>query len=193
MKKALLFFFVCLCSTYVYSQELQIQSSAKAQKIAFEYSTTTQRHSFYGYAETLINNGVSGYIQTFYEYNLIKGVSLHAEYRALSMLNSKTLNTYIAGVSFNVISRDNVYLSISPLYRYEETHQWQVSFIYGASYKRLSFDGYFDLYGDNDIYSFSENKVKFHFDRYFVGANLEYMLINSTSSLNAYLLLGVKF
>lgn len=193
MKKTLLTFLVCLCSIYAHSQELQIQSSAKAQKLAFEYLTKTKRHYFYGYAETLINNSVSGYIQTFYEYNLTKLVSLHAEYRALSILNSKTLNTYIAGVSFNVLSRDNVYLSIAPLYRYEETHQWQMSFIYGASYKRLSFDGYFDLYGDNDIYSFSENKVKFHFDRYFVGANLEYMLINGTSSLNAYLLLGVSF
>lgn len=193
MKKILLILIMASCALCAHGQEFQIQSSAKAQKLAFEYLTAIQRHTFYGYAEVLINDSASSYIQTFYEYNLIKPVSVHAEYRALSMLDSSTLNTFISGVSFNVLSRDYIYLSIAPLYRYEERHQWQMSFIYGASYKQLSFDGYFDLYGDKSIYAFSENKIKFHFDRYFVGVNIEYMLINDTSLLNPYLLFGVKF
>lgn len=193
MKKILLTLIIVSYALCAYSQELQIQSSAKAQKLAFEYLTTIQRHSFYGYAEVLINDSASSYVQTFYEYNLIGLLSAHAEYRGLSMLDSTTTNTFIAGVSFNVLSRDNIYLSIAPLYRYEEQHQWQASFIYSASLKRLSFDGYFDLYGDRGIYAFSENKLKFYFDRYFVGINLEYMIMNKTSSLNPYLLFGVKF
>lgn len=193
MKKILLTLIIVSHALCAYGQELQIQSSAKAQKLAFEYLTTMQRHSFYGYAEVLINDSASSYVQTFYEYNLVGPLSVHAEYRGLSLFNSTTVNTFIAGMSFNVLSRDNIYLSIAPLYRYEERHQWQASFIYGASLRRVSFDGYFDLYGDRNVYAFSENKIKIYFDRYFVGINLEYMLMNDISSLTPYLLLGVKF
>lgn len=191
MKKTLLVF-MCMIATMTYAQELQVQVGENLNKFVVEHTEANDQHMLYGYAELSVGEINSTYVQAIYEYSFAV-VSLHAEYRSILSEGGKWMNTYIAGITFSLLSNESYHISLSPLYRYDERSMWQATSVYGANYKCLTFDGYFDLFGDKDIYAFSENKIKYNFGKIFVGANFEYSLNISESKLTPYIMLGFKF
>jgi hypothetical protein len=176
----------------VNAQEIQIQTSKNTHKFVTEYIGAYKNNTFYAYGELTISEYISTYIQTFHEYNL-GFVNTHVEYRSMLCQRSEWNNIYIAGLSFPICSDDKYHLTLSPLYRYDDVNQWQATAIYGFSFNRLTFEGYFDLYGDKHIYAFSENKFKLYFEKYFVGTNIEYYLESSYSKVTPYVMVGIKF
>lgn len=190
--KKIIFTFLMLYACIVNAQEIQIQTSRNLHKLVTEYMQYEEKSTFYFYGEVGVSESISTYIQTFHEYNL-GIVNTHAEYRSMLHQGEKWNNVLIAGFSFPLISDDNYYINIAPLYRYDKVNQWQATATYSFIFKRLTFDGYFDFYGDKKIYAFSENKFKLHFNKYFIGANIEYYLESSYSSITPYIMLGISF
>lgn len=188
--KKILFLTFFLYATSISAQEIQLQVSTNKTKVAAEHLHTIKRHTMYQYGEVSIDDVLSTYLQTFYEYSLGR-VSLHCEYRSFFVQRDKWVNSFIAGLSFSVLARDNYYISISPLYRYENANMWQLSAVYGYRYKNFTFNGYFDLYGQNYAYAFSENKIKLYFERCFIGVNLEYSLYDRISKFTPYVMIGI--
>lgn len=180
-----------LLSISLSAQELQFQTSEKQFKIVSEYMQSKEKHTWYSYAEICSSADISTYMQTFYEHSL-GTVSIHAEYRGFLYAGDKWQNSFIAGISFNILACDNAYINLAPLYRYESKNMWQATATYGANYKNITFDGYFDLYGDDKINGFSENKVKIHFDKYFIGTNIEYFLLERYSKVTPYIMFGIS-
>lgn len=181
-----------LCAQGSIAQELQYQVSKNAYKLNAEKTAVWNNHLLYAYSELAMYDTFSSYTQIFYEYKF-KPTSIHLEYRSFMSQGSKSENSFLLGVSQSVVSNDNVYLSIAPLYRYEKKHMWQLSAVYGCSYKNLAFDGYFDFYGDNKLYAFSENKLKVYISDTFVGINVEYSLMDEISRITPYIMIGFRF
>lgn len=189
--KQLFFIISFFFATTLYAQEIQIQASKQQQKFVAEHIETIDKHTLYGYGEIAINNAESAYMQTFYEYNMGL-VSLHGEYRSFLYQGYSWQNSFFAGISLSLVSNNRCYFNIAPLYRYENKSMWQATATYGCNYKRITFDGYFDFYGDKNINAFSENKIKLSIGRFFVGTNIEFILSNSYSKVNPYFMIGIK-
>lgn len=192
MKKIILVL-LALLPTLVFAQEIQFQASKNTSKIAIENLEVIDRYTIYAYGESSISDITSTYMQVFFQYRMIEHLGLHVEYRAFLPQGEKISNTFFCGLSIPIVERDWIYFSVTPLYRYDCKHQWQASFTYGANYKNLTFDGYFDLYGDRDMFAFSENKIKIHFNELFFGANIEFMMLNKWSKATPYIMIGLKF
>lgn len=190
MKKFFLFTFILLASR-VTAQEIQIQSNLNAHKFVVENISSTEKHTFYAYGEIAFSNSFSTYLQTFYEYNL-GAVSPHIEYRSLLFQDADVSNSLLLGASVKLFERDTFYVSIAPLYRYEKMHMWQGSLIYGVYFNKLTIEGYFDAYGQNNVNAFSENKLKYNIGNCFVGFNIEYSLFDGHHKLTPYVMFGVK-
>lgn len=174
----------------VNAQQIQIQTSENLHKFVTEYMQNEEKNTFYVYGEVGVSESISTYMQTFHEYNL-GIVNTHIEYRSMLYQGEKWNNVLIVGFSFPLIGDDNYYINISPLYRYDKVSQWQTTATYGFIFKRLTFDGYFDFYGDKKIYAFSENKIKLYFERCFIGVNLEYSLYDRISKFTPYVMIGI--
>lgn len=190
--KKIIFIFLMLYACIVNGQEIQIQTSKNLNKLVTEYMQYDEKNIFYFYEEVSIGKSIATYIQAFHEYSF-GIVSTHAEFRSVLSQGAPWNNIFIAGFSFPIISNDKYYINIAPLYRYDRTSQWQATATYGFIFKRLTFDGYFDFYGDDKIYGFSENKFKLHFDKYFIGTNIEYFLESTYSSITPYIMIGISF
>lgn len=191
--KKIFIIILLLCAKVATAQELQFMTSTNTHRVAFEYMNTIKNHTIYGYSEVGINDSVYSYTQIYYEYSIVKYLSIHAEYRNMLFNSSRWQNTFIVGCSVPVLGHKYGYISLCPLYRYDRAHMWQATAAYGFNYKFITFDGYFDLYGDRRVNAYSENKLKFHIDRFFVGVNIEYSLSPSHSLVTPYILVGVKF
>lgn len=192
MKRFTLLFVVFICCLTAKTQEIQVQVSEKSSKYIFEQTQLMDKHFLYGYAELLLNDASSTYVQVFHEYELKKKTKLHIEYRSFLLDGEKWQNTYLVGLSLNMIRNNILYIDFSPLYRFENKHLWQTTFTYGVSYKNITFDGYFDLYGSKKADAFSENKLKIHIDKFILGVNLEYSLYESVGKMTPYVMLGIK-
>ena len=191
MKK--IFIIILLLFTKVATaQELQFMTSLKSHRLAVEHSAYVKNHTAYLYSEIGFSDAFSTYTQLFYEYNIVKHFSVHAEYRNMFFQNYGMQNTFLVGLA-SPFACDYGYFSIAPLYRYDSAHMWQFSAVYGFNYKFITFDGYFDLYGHSKVFAYSENKLKFHFEKLFVGVNIEYSLAYAKSIVTPYVLVGIKF
>lgn len=190
--KKILVVFMCMVAIIAKAQEIQVQVGEDLNKFIIEHTEVKNCQTLYGYAELTIGGTNYTYVQAFYEYSF-SFVSLHAEYRGFLIEGSNCMNTYIAGFTLPLLSSHKYYASFSPLYRYDERSMWQATAVYSVIYKRISLDGYFDLYGDKSVYAFSENKIKFLFDKMFVGLNLEYSAYYPYSKLTPYAMIGFKF
>lgn len=189
--KKVFFILLLFCATTVSAQEIQIQNTKKQNKIVVENSNATNNQMLYVYNEISVSNTISTYTQVIYE-NSFGRIALHGEYRSFIQAMNDWQNTYICGLSFNVIAHDNFYLNLAPLYRYEKNSMWQATATYGFSYRILSFDGYFDYYGDKIACAFSENKLKLHFNKLFIGINVEYSSFNTQDKVTPYIMFGIK-
>lgn len=192
MKKILFLLFVIAFTQKVFSQKFEFQISPTAYKIAIEHSECFKSHYFYAYGEIYKGEDSWLYIQLFHEYNFLNKLSTHIEYRNFVRTNAVWQNIFIAGLSSPLYSNDFCYVGVSALYRYENAHLWQATATYGASYRILSFDGYMDVYGNKKANIFSENKLKIHFNKIYVGCNLEYMYLENTSYITPYIMVGLK-
>jgi hypothetical protein len=132
------------------------------------------------------------YSQLFYEYNIVGMLSSHIEYRNIIYEKSVLQHIFMAGLSLSLYNNDYCYFGLSALYRYENAHLWHFSPIYGASYKIITFDGYMDFYGNRNLCIFSENKLKLHFNKVFIGCNLEFIFADNASYLTPYIMFGLK-
>lgn len=191
MKKLFLIVLFLLCVKATHAQEIAFQTNLNTSRINIEHIDNIGKHNLYVYGELAHNKAWMSYIQLFYEYECFKKLYTHIEFRNIDE-KEMSIQSYIAGATYNVFSNDYSYINVSALYRYETAHMWQTSAVYGVSYKALSFSGYCDVYGVNFVNIYSENKIKVNLNKAFVGVNIEFSRFDKTVSATPYIMLGFK-
>ena len=193
MKKLFVFLVTFFAFVNTFAQEVQIQSSKRAHKFSIEHIEMIGEHYIYLYGEIGTGFVQSSYVQSFYEYPILKNIKAHVECRFSSTASSICNSSIIVGPSFRILNKNYCYASIAALYRYDDSHLWQASATYGFNYKNLFFDGYCDVYGADYADVYSENKLKLRFGKYFAGTNIEWGSFIEQMFVTPYVLFGVKF
>ena len=168
----------CFLSIVVYGQNIQVAKSSEELKIIAEIEThTTERVMNFIYAEAVIDNNKAAntYLQIFREQKWWDApVLLHAELRTFIADGFLADNIYLGGVAFQLLNKQNSFITLEALYRYDGLNNWQATAAYGLFKGRISFSGYSDFYGTKKLYLFSENKIFYRLTKHFkIGTNIE--------------------
>jgi hypothetical protein len=176
MKKILLATLFGLLFITGQSQNVQIAWGEEVKVVAETELHDDNSMSFL-YTELVVENNkaASTYVQLFREQKFWEApVYIHAEFRTFIAEQFLTNNVYMIGAAFGVIAKENGYLTLEALYRYDDRNNWQFTTVGGFFYKDLSFSHYADFYGVDRLYMFSENKLFYQLSNHFkVGCNIE--------------------
>lgn len=176
MKKIVLLLTACLFSCVIEAQNVQISWGEELKVIAETEMYDDNSMSFL-YTELIVDNNktASTYVQLFREQKFWEApIYIHTEFRTFLAEQFLTNNIYMLGAAWGVAAKENWYITLEALYRYDDRNNWQFTTVGGFNYKKLSFSHYADFYGIDRLYMFSENKLFFQFTKHFkVGANIE--------------------
>lgn len=176
MKKYLILFIVAMLSMASKAQNIQLEYGKEFKVVAETEMFDVNSMSFL-YTELVVenNNAASTYVQLFREQKFWEvPIYIHAEFRTFIAEQFLTNNVYMIGAAFGVIAKENGYLTLEALYRYDDRNNWQFTTVGGFDYGELSFSHYADFYGVDKLYMFSENKLFFQFSKHFkIGTNIE--------------------
>lgn len=157
--------------------------AGREYKLVVETESMGENHFRYVYIETVFDNNlkndisISAFAQIIAEQKWWKPeVYLHGEFRTGLTNQFSFANAYLAGVSYKPLVTSKGYILLETLFRYEKNMpQWQFTFISGAYHKRWLFANYIDVYGQNGISMFSENKLFFNiYKPLHIGIDLEF-------------------
>ena len=180
MKRLTLLIITCLLSVISVAQTWNVQLEAgKETKAVLEGEKFTDNSYFYAYSEWVINskdNAVSNWAQIIYERRLGSApIYAHGEFRTGLTTDFSFGNTYLVGAAYNILSTEKGMINFDALYRYEnEQHEWQFSFVSSASFGKLQFSNYIDVWGQDWMMVCSENKLYYPIMKNVkIGANIE--------------------
>lgn len=183
MKKLYLLFLLFFFSiNQLLAQNIHFMAG-REYKLVVETESMGENHFRYVYIETVFDNNlkndisISAFAQIIAEQKWWKPeVYLHGEFRTGLTNQFSFANAYLAGVSYKPLVTSKGYILLETLFRYEKNMpQWQFTFISGAHHKRWLFANYIDVYGQNGISMFSENKLFFNiYKPLHIGIDLEF-------------------
>ena len=158
------------------AQNVQI-SKGKEFKVIAETELHDENSMSFLYTELVLDGdkNTSSYVQLFREQKFWEApIYIHAEFRTFIAEQFLTDNIYMLGAAWGLMAKENSYITLEALYRYDGQNNWQFTTVGGFNYKRLSFAHYADFYGIDDLYMFSENKLFYQISKHFkIGANIE--------------------
>lgn len=176
MKKALLMIVALLSCILAGAQNVQV-SKGKELKVVAETEVYDDNTMSFLYTELVVanNRAASTYVQLFREQKFWEApLYIHAEFRTFLAEGFTTNNVYLLGGAWGAIAKDNGFLTLEALYRYDDTHNWQFTVVSGYNKGRFTFSNYADFYGIDRLYMFSENKFFYRLAKNLqVGANIE--------------------
>lgn len=176
MKKFLFALIICFIAIAGDAQNIQIAYGEELKVIAETELHDNNSMSFL-YTELVIedNKAASTYVQLFREQKFWEApVYIHAEFRTFIAEQFLTNNVYMLGAAWGVLAKENGYVTLEAMYRYDDRNDWQFTTVGGFDYGRLSFSHYADFYGVDKLYVFSENKIFYQLSKHVkVGTNIE--------------------
>lgn len=166
-----------ICSIAVgQSQNIQI-AKGKELKVVAETELHDNNSMSFLYTELIVENNqtASTYVQLFREQKFWEyPIYIHAEFRTFIAEQFLTNNIYMLGAAWGVLAKENGYITLEAMYRYDDKNNWQFTTVGGFTYKLISFSHYADFYGADRLYMFSENKLFFQlFKNLKIGTNIE--------------------
>ena len=176
MKKIILTILFGLLFVTGQSQNIQVEWG-KELKIVAETELHDDNSMSFLYTELVVDNNkaASTYVQLFREQKFWEPpIYIHVEFRSFIAEQFLTNNVYMLGAAWNVLSKENGYITLEAMYRYDDCNNWQFTTVSGFFYKNLSFSHYADFYGVDGLYMFSENKLFYQLSKHFkIGTNIE--------------------
>lgn len=176
MKRFLMIMLVSMYAFIGWAQNIQV-AWGKEWKVVAETELHDENSMSFLYTELVVddNKAASTYVQLFREQKFWEApIYIHAEFRTFIAENFLTNNIYMLGAAWSVLAKENGYIALEAMYRYDDRNNWQVTTVGGFEYGRLSFSHYADFYGTGNLYMFSENKLFFQLSKNFkVGTNIE--------------------
>lgn len=180
MRKIMLILAV-LTTTFVSAQFNFQLEAGKEVKGAIEWEYHTDNSMGYAYSEWLLNGNKAtmNWAQVFWEQKFWKApVFIHGEFRTGMTTEYAFGNTYLLGAAIGLVQGKYGYLTLEPLYRYEnKQHGYQMSVVSGFQYKSLLFTSYVDLWAfdkPKETILCSENKLFYNlYKGLSIGANIE--------------------
>lgn len=177
MRKLLVLLFSVLC-VEIYAQDSYSAwfQQGKQSVLTFEYIGNGDNFMNYLYTDIEFgskNTTNSVYIlasrdQKFWDRNIF----IHGELRVLTCPEMCFDNVYLLGPMFGLIGKDNGFLNLQTMFRYDGKADYQVSLLGEYSYKRFYYSGFYDTYGTDKIYCHSENRFFFTvYKKLRIGAN----------------------
>lgn len=176
MKKFLFALFICSFAVDGNAQNIQV-AYGEELKVVAETELHDENSMSFLYTELVVedNRAASTYVQLFREQKFWEApVYIHAEFRTFIAEQFLTNNVYMLGAAWGVFAKENGYITLEAMYRYDDRNNWQFTTVGGFTYKLISFSHYADFYGVDRLYMFSENKLFFQLSKNFkIGTNIE--------------------
>ena len=174
----LLFLFALQYST---AQNIQLMAG-REYKLVVEVESLGKNHFRYAYIDATFDSNlhkdisIASFIQIIAEQKWWKpNIYLHGEFRTGLTNQFSFSNICLAGAAYKPLTTEKGHIVIEGLFRYEKSvPQWQFTFVSGAYHKRWLFTNYIDIYGQNNVSLFSENKLFYNiYKPLHIGVNLE--------------------
>ena len=141
MKKIILTILFGLLFVTGQSQNIQVEWG-KELKIVAETELHDDNSMSFLYTELVVDNNkaASTYVQLFREQKFWETpIYIHIEFRSFIAEQFLTNNVYMLGAAWNVLSKENGYITLEAMYRYDDCNNWQFTTVSGFFYKNLSF------------------------------------------------------
>lgn len=175
MKHALLLLLLLLAAT-MRAQDIQIEWGEDL-KLVGEVAPHTDNSQSLVYGEVVLSHNApaSTYFQLYHEQKFWRApVFVHAELRTFHTATFTTPIIYLAGGAYGVYGGAAGYCTIEALYRHDGGSNWQATVSGAYTYKRLSYEGYADVYGLRCPNLYSENRFTVRLlPRLHAGLNVE--------------------
>lgn len=163
------------------AQNIQLMAG-REYKLVVEAESIGENHFRYAYVDATFDTNlrkdisIAAFIQIIAEQKWWKPeIYLHGEFRTGLTNQFSFSNTYLAGVAYKPLATEKGHIVVEGLFRYEKSApQWQFTLVSGAYHKRWLFTNYIDIYGQNNVSLFSENKLFFNiYKPLYIGVNFE--------------------